>query len=81
MNYVVAPEDLLTKAKAVLELINSKAPLAVTKCIACVNAVFDENVNGFVVEVAAFGECFETEDKVEGTTAFIEKRKPIFKGK
>lgn len=81
VNYVVQPEELLAKAKSVLELINTKAPLAVAKCISCANAVFDGDIDGYDLEIEAFGECFATEDKVEGTTAFIEKRKPVFKGK
>lgn len=81
VNYVVAPEELLTKAKSLLELINTKAPLAIAKCISCVDAVFDKNIDGYEFEIKSFGDCFATEDKVEGTTAFIEKRKPAFKGK
>ena len=50
------------------------------KCIEAANAVFDESKNGFEVEVNAFGDCFATEDMKEGTTAFLEKRKAIFKG-
>ena len=37
--------------------------------------------NGLLAEQQAFGECFATEDMKEGTTAFLEKRKPVFKGK
>ena len=81
VNHVVAADELLNKAKSILETINSKAPLAVAKCIAAANAVFDETKNGYAFEVDAFGECFGTDDKVEGTTAFLEKRKPVFKGK
>ena len=81
VNYVVAPEELIAKAKVVLALINSKAPLAVAKCITCANAVFDEKADGFAVEIEAFGSCFATDDKVEGNTAFIEKRKTVFTGK
>lgn len=81
VNYVVPQEELLNKAKSILEIVNSKAPIAVAKCIAAANAVFDETKNGYEFEVNAFGDCFATADKVEGTTAFLEKRKPVFTGK
>ena len=80
VNYVVAAEDLLPKARAVLSLINTKAPLAIAGCIQAANAVYDETTDGFAAEINAFGECFATEDMKEGTGAFLEKRKAIFKG-
>jgi enoyl-CoA hydratase len=80
VNYTVSQEELLPKAKSVLEVINTKAPLAVAKCITAANAVFDSSKNGFEVEINCFGECFDTEDMKEGTTAFLEKRKANFKG-
>lgn len=81
VNYVTTQEELLPKAIAILSNINTKAPIAVAKCIQTANAVYDETKNGFVEEVNAFGECFETQDMKEGTTAFLEKRKAIFTGK
>ncbi|MDB5253522.1 MAG: enoyl-CoA hydratase [Flaviaesturariibacter sp.] len=81
VNYVVPQEELLPKAKALLATIVAKAPLAISRCISSANAVFDENLNGFEAEIAAFGDCFDTEDMREGTSAFLEKRKPVFSGK
>ena len=81
VNYVTTSETLLDHTKKILEIINSKAPLAVAACIKSVNAVFDETKNGYQTEIDAFGECFVTEDMKEGTTAFLEKRKAEFKGK
>jgi enoyl-CoA hydratase len=80
VNYVVPQDELLNKTKSILEVANSKAPLAVARCIECANAVFD-NKDGFAEEVKLFGECFITEDMKEGTAAFLEKRKPNFTGK
>jgi enoyl-CoA hydratase len=81
VNYVVSIEELLPKVKSILELINTKAPLAVAGCIRAANAVFDEKINGYELEVQEFGNAFDTEDMKEGTAAFLEKRKANFKGK
>lgn len=81
VNYVVPQEELLAKAKAILLVINSKAPLAIANCINAANAVFDETRNGYEVEMTAFGNCFGTEDMKEGAAAFLEKRKAAFVGK
>lgn len=81
VNYVVAPNELLNKSIAVLQVINSKAPIAIAACIEAANAVYDETKNGFKTEVDLFGNCFSTADMKEGTMAFLEKRKPAFKGK
>ncbi|MBI5856382.1 MAG: enoyl-CoA hydratase/isomerase family protein [Sphingobacteriales bacterium] len=81
VNYVTAPDSLLAQTREILSLINSKAPLAVAGCIKAANAVFDETQNGFEIEIKEFGNCFNTEDMKEGTSAFLEKRKANFRGK
>lgn len=79
VNEITSPEDLLNKVKDTLHLIRTKAPLAVAKIIECVNN-FDHNQEGYDYEIEKFGECFETEDMKEGTSAFLEKRKADFTG-
>lgn len=81
VNQVVSQEELLPKTKTILELINSKAPLAIAGCIKAANAVFDESKNGYAVEINSFGELFDTADAKEGAAAFLEKRKANFSGK
>lgn len=80
-NYVLEPAEALAKAINTLNKIATKAPVAVAQIIDCVNAVYDNTINGFENEVAGFGVCAGTEDFIEGATAFLEKRKPVFKGK
>jgi enoyl-CoA hydratase len=80
VNYVTEPADLLAKAKEMLKLINTKAPIALAGCIKAAAAVF-ENTDGYEIEAKLFGECFATEDLKEGRDAFLNKRKATFKGK
>ena len=69
------PESLLEKTKEILNVILTKSPVAVSKVIAAVNAFYSFDKNGFDEEINLFGEVFASDDKKEGTTAFIEKRK------
>jgi len=79
VNHITAPEELMNKTKAILLQITTKAPLAIAKSIAAVNAAVGDG-EGFALETKLFGECFATEDMKEGTAAFLEKRQPVFKG-
>ena len=79
VNKVFSAEELLPKTKEILSLIQSRAPIAVAKVIECVNN-FDHTQQGYDVEIRQFGECFATDDAKEGALAFLEKRKPNFKG-
>lgn len=80
VNYVVPPNELLQKCIDILNTINAKAPIAISKIIECVNSSRDPAVDGFNAEANAFGECFATNDMQEGIKAFFEKRKPEFTG-
>lgn len=80
INYVESPENLMAKTKEILKLILTKSPVAVAKVIAAVNTFYESDKDGFNEEVHLFGQVFITNDKKEGTAAFLEKRKPLFKG-
>jgi enoyl-CoA hydratase len=80
VNYVTEPDQLLNKAKELATKINSKGPLAIRGVIRCVNGHFISGVDGYALEARTFGEIADSYDFLEGTAAFIEKRKPAFKG-
>jgi enoyl-CoA hydratase len=81
VNHVTTQENLIPKCHEVLNKIFTKSPMAITKVIECVNAYFAFNQPAFQEEIKSFSLCFGSNDFKEGTTAFVEKRKPVFTGK
>lgn len=80
VNHVVPQFALMDLTRDLLIKIQTRAPLAVSAAIACVNAALDKKLDGFETESCAFGKCFSTADMREGTQAFLEKRPPVFTG-
>lgn len=80
VNHVLPQGELMGKARALIEKIAAKGPIAIAKAIETVNAYFRHDEDGFAREVAEFGHTTGTEDFKEGAAAFIEKRKAAFRG-
>lgn len=81
VNRVVPADRLLEEATSLARKILEKSPVAVALAKACLQAAQEMPLSqGLAYETAAFGVSGATEDKVEGMTAFIEKRKPAWKG-
>jgi len=80
VNHVVPKEELMSTAGKMMERILSKGPLAVSGVIRSVNAGFAFEKAGYKAEAENFASCTTTNDFKEGTEAFIQKRKPEFKG-
>lgn len=80
VNYVVEQGALLAKAEEIAGKIMNNSSTAIASAIRSINANYEAGVNGYEVEIEEFGKCFGTDDFKEGTTAFLEKRKPNFKG-
>jgi len=78
VNYVVTQNELIPLCEKIADKISKNSGTAISAAIKSINANFKDNVNGFEVEIDQFGNCFETKDFIEGTSAFLEKRKPDF---
>jgi enoyl-CoA hydratase/carnithine racemase len=82
VNEIVPTADLVTRAEAILKKIASNAPIAVKFALEAANKGLDTSQGeGLLLEASYFGLCAATEDKKEGTSAFLEKRAPKFQGR
>ncbi|WP_439374746.1 enoyl-CoA hydratase-related protein [Bradyrhizobium sp. DASA03120] len=82
VNEVVAASDLIPRAEAILNEIATNAPLAVKFALDAANKGMETSQSeGLALEASYFGLCAGTDDKKEGTSAFLEKRAPQFQGR
>lgn len=79
VNHVVTQDELMGLAMKIATKICNNSGSAIKSAIKAVNANYVDGLNGFNVEITEFGNCFGTDEFKEGTTAFLEKRKPEFK--
>jgi enoyl-CoA hydratase len=82
VNEIVPATDLITRAEAILKQISANAPIAVKFALEVTNKGLETSQSeGLLLEASYFGLCAATEDKKEGTSAFLEKRAPQFHGR
>ncbi len=81
VNKVVPASELMKASEELAKLLLTKAPPALKFAISAINGNLESPLQkGLKLEAILFSECFKTEDFKEGTKAFLEKRKPLFKG-
>jgi enoyl-CoA hydratase len=81
VNEVVPSANLIARVEALLNQIISNAPVGVKYSIEAVNKGLDASLaEGLLLEASLFAICAGTEDKKEGTSAFLAKRAPKFQG-
>ena len=82
INEIVPAAELTKRVEAILREILNNAPIAIAYALAVVNKGMDgELAKGLALEAAYFGLCAGTADKIEGTSAFLEKRAAKFQGR
>jgi enoyl-CoA hydratase len=80
VNSVYPQEELLAAAQKLAGKIMRNSSVAIAEAIGAINAYDKDGTDGYQAEIDAFGRCFATADFKEGTTAFLEKRRPSFPG-
>ena len=81
VNKVVPADQLLDEAKKLAKKIMKNGPIGVMHAKQAMNDGYDMNIDdALMCENEAFAKSFGTKDRLEGVTAFLEKRKPEFKG-
>ena len=82
VNEVIPAGEVISRAEAILKQIFANAPIAVKYSLEAVNKGLETSQSeGLALEASFFGLCAATEDKKEGTSAFLEKRAPQFLGR
>ena len=78
VNHVVDQTELMPFCLKIAGKICKNSPNAIQNAINAINANYADGTDGFETEIEAFGNCFGTKEFIEGTSAFMEKRKPNF---
>ncbi|WP_158753734.1 enoyl-CoA hydratase-related protein [Dyella sp. S184] len=82
VNEVVSADSLIGRAETILKQVAANAPIAVKFSLDAANKGMETSQSaGLALEAAYFGICAASEDKKEGTSAFLEKRAPRFQGR
>jgi enoyl-CoA hydratase len=78
VNYLEPQENLMSKCYKIANQIIKNSPKAISAALKSINAGYNSEINGFEVEIDSFSNCFQSDEFIEGTNAFLEKRKPNF---